>query len=171
MASVCQRFDNSSTINVKRIARMNSVQSLRFRSAVIRLLFMTAIAVFWGSPARANELMTQRSAQISSPTRSSILSPKIRFDSSHLSEQGLMGQPGGWRSLSYEFCIPATPQAVADIRAIDPTLSYSRSPGRIGCRQNQYLVIGHTHHPHWRKRLTRLANLPYVERIDPFFGE
>jgi hypothetical protein len=75
------------------------------------------------------------------------------------------------RSLSYEFCIPANAQSLAETRAIDATLQYSRSPGRIRCTSAQYLVIGSTHKPNWREILTRLTELDYVERIDEFRGE
>ena len=96
---------------------------------------------------------------------------KITFDLARLSPEGLVGQVDARRSLSYEFCIPATPQALAEVRAIDPTLQHSRSPGRIRCTRDQYLVIGETHKPNWRDILTQLTQRPYVQRIDEFFGE
>ena len=96
---------------------------------------------------------------------------KVNFDISRISEQGLMGPQNGLRSVSYEFCIPANAQSLAEIWAIDPTLKHSRSPGRIRCTSNQYLVIGNTHKPNWRQILTQLSKLDYVQRIDEFFGE
>jgi hypothetical protein len=96
---------------------------------------------------------------------------KITFDLSRISDAGLVGPPNGLRSLSYEFCIPAHDQTLAEVRAIDPTLQFSRSPGRIHCQRDQYLVIGETHRPNWRSILTQLAQLDYVQRIDEFFGE
>jgi len=96
---------------------------------------------------------------------------KITFDLSRISAAGLVGPPDGLRSLSYEFCIPANDQAVAEVKAIDPTVQYSRSPGRIRCQRDQYLVIGNTHKSNWREILTQLVQLDYVQRIDEFLGE
>lgn len=96
---------------------------------------------------------------------------KITFDISRISSEGLLGPPDGLRSLSYEFCIPANERSLTEIRSIDSTLQYSRSPGRIRCKSDQYLVIGETHKPNWREILTRLTALNYVQRIDEFFGE
>lgn len=99
------------------------------------------------------------------------LASKIRFDRSQISAAGLIGSQGNLRSLSYEFCIPANAQSLAETRAIDETLQYFRSPGRIRCTSAQYLVIGSTHKPNWHEILTQLAALDYVEQIDQFFGE
>jgi len=106
-------------------------------------------------------------------TQTSSASPlrKITFDVSQISSEGLVGPKDGLRSLSYEFCIPATKATLAEVQAIDPTVQHSRSPGRIGCKRDQYLVIGHTHQPNWRVVLTNLVNLNYVQRIDQFWGE
>jgi len=96
---------------------------------------------------------------------------KIRFDLSRISNDGLIGEKDNLRSISYEFCIPATEQALTQIQAIDSTLKHSRSPGRIRCKSDQYLVIGDTHKSNWREILTNLANLDDVQRIDEFVGE
>ena len=96
---------------------------------------------------------------------------KLNFDLTTISDAGLIGTNDSLRSLSYEFCIPATESALAEVQAIDATLKYSRSPGRIRCKSTQYLVIGETHKPNWREILTRLAALDYVQRIDQFVGE
>lgn len=97
---------------------------------------------------------------------------KITFDLSQVSPEGLIGSGTGRRSLDYEFCIPATDAAVAEIQAIDPNIQiYRNSRGRIGCDRTQYLSIGNTHHSQWRKILNQLVQLEYVERIDQSFGE
>jgi hypothetical protein len=83
-----------------------------------------------------------------------------------------MGQGNGRRSLSYEFCIPATDAAMTELKAIDPAIQmYPDSRGRIGCQSHQVLCIGNTHTPRWREILAAIAHLPYVERIDEFLGE
>ena len=122
------------------------------------------VAVGWANPMPACDRPHVISPAIA-PTS------KITFDLARLSPDGLVGQAEARRSLSYEFCIPATPQALAAVRAIDPTLQHSRSPGRIRCTRDQYLVIGETHKPNWRDILTQLTQLPYVQRIDEFVGE
>ncbi|MGC8712936.1 MAG: hypothetical protein ACP5RH_11140 [Leptodesmis sp.] len=96
---------------------------------------------------------------------------KITFDLSQISPDGLIGPPDGQRSLSYEFCIPATENHLNEVRSINPAIQISRSPGRTGCTQNQYLCIGETHTPQWREVLIAIAKLDYVQRIDQFFGE
>ena len=93
---------------------------------------------------------------------------KITFD---LSVDGLVGSAEAQRSLSYEFCIPADQKYLAEVRALDPSVQISRSPGRIGCTKNQYLVIGDTHQSQWRDVLMAIAHLDYVQRIDEFVGE
>lgn len=103
-------------------------------------------------------------------TANSVLQ-KINFDISQISPDGLIGSPNGLRSLSYEFCIPATEKHLNEVRLINPDIQVSRSPGRIGCAKNQYLCIGETHHSQWREILMAIAKLDYVQRIDQFFGE
>ncbi len=97
---------------------------------------------------------------------------KITFDLSTISEEGLIGKGSGVRSLAYEFCIPASPKAVAEVRSIDPSLKiYHPSPGRVGCRRNQYLCIGETHQERWREKLLQLADLDYITEIQPSYAE
>jgi hypothetical protein len=91
----------------------------------------------------------------------------LGFDPSTLDANGLVGPADGKRALSYEFCIPADPTSAAEVRAIDPSARvYEASPGHIGCSREQVLVIGHTHQPGFAAILQRLADLPYVHRID-----
>jgi hypothetical protein len=109
-----------------------------------------------------------------STTQAAVSDPvlnKINFDLSQISPDGLIGPPDGLRSLSYEFCIPATEQHLNQVRAIHPTIQVSRSPGRIRCTKDQYLCIGETHTSQWREKLIAIAKLDYVQRIDQFFGE
>jgi hypothetical protein len=97
---------------------------------------------------------------------------KITFDMSTLDADGLYGPPDGKRALGYEFCIPADPAAVSEVKSIDPTAEvHQGSKGRIGCTSDQYLVIGSTAQPHFRSTLVRLSALDYVARIDQSFGE
>jgi hypothetical protein len=97
---------------------------------------------------------------------------KLPFDLSYLSSAGLIRDVPGVQSLSYEFCIPATAEALAEVQAIDPTLHhYLHSAGRMGCTGEQCLCIGSTHQPNWRQVLLAIARLDSVERIDEFFGE
>lgn len=96
---------------------------------------------------------------------------RITFDLSGIDEDGLYGPPDGKRSRAYEFCIPADSAAADEVRSIDSTVELSRSPGRIGCGEDQLLAIGNTGQPGWMDVLIRLASLPYVSRIEPFYGE
>ena len=100
------------------------------------------------------------------------VSPKINFDTSAINSEGLQGPPGGQVSVSYEFCIPGTPQAIAEVQRIDPTAQCRMgSRGRIGCTPAQALCIGDTHQADWAKVLNDLAALPTIERIDRSYFE
>jgi hypothetical protein len=91
---------------------------------------------------------------------------KIQFDLSALNSDGLAGPPDGLRAVGYEFCIPATLLAEAEVKAIDPTAEvYKGASGRVGCAESQYLVIGSTQQANFRDVLLKLASLDYVERI------
>lgn len=97
---------------------------------------------------------------------------KITFDLEQLDKNGLYGPPDGLRALHYEFCLPADPKLEAQVRRIDPTIQvFKSSPGRIGCREGEYLCVGHTHQPNFKTVLLKLAKLPYVKRIDQAFFE
>jgi hypothetical protein len=96
----------------------------------------------------------------------------IRFDLSELDAQGLIGPPSGKRSVDYEFCIPAGEGFAAEVQALDATARFlPGSRGRIGCGPEQVLVLGNTHRPDFAAVLRRLAELPYVERIEQAWFE
>ena len=97
---------------------------------------------------------------------------KITFSLDQLNQEGLTGPPDGLRALDYEFCIPGDAAHAAQVRDIDPNLRiFTHSRGRIGCGPGEYLCVGSTHQPGFRTILRRLANLPYVKRIDQAFFE
>ena len=74
--------------------------------------------------------------------------------------------------MAYEFCIPNTTQCKDEVKAIDPSLQLmSGSPGRIGCSKNEYLCIGSTHQPEFKRVLQQLAELTYIQQIDECFFE
>lgn len=94
---------------------------------------------------------------------------KIGFDLDLLDEDGLYGPPTGKRSLDYEYCIPREPLTYADeVQAIDhSSVIYLDSAGRIGCTSEEALVIGNTQQENSRLVLLELANLDYIDRIEP----
>ena len=97
---------------------------------------------------------------------------KIGFDLEILDENGLLGEGDGKHALSYELCLPAEEQAVAQVRALDPTAEVQvSSPGRIGCDESEVLVIGHTNQPGFRSVLLELAARDDVARIEQAFFE
>lgn len=97
---------------------------------------------------------------------------KITFDISTLDEDGLYGPSGGKRALSYEFCILNTVVNKAEVKRLDPTVAFfTKSPGRIGCGTHESLCLGSTHQQDFAIILRRLAELPYVQRIDQSFFE
>ena len=92
---------------------------------------------------------------------------KISFDLSSLDQEGLYGLSNGKRALSYEFCIPDSEAHTLEVTRIDPTLRCATgSPGRIGCGPGTCLCLGSTHQTDFKEVLNRLAELPYVARID-----
>ena len=93
---------------------------------------------------------------------------KIAFDLSTLDENGLYGPPNGKRSLDYEFCIPTGDAYAQAIGAIDPSVQlFPQSRGRIGCGEGEVLALGNTHQANYDTILIELANLDYIERIQP----
>jgi hypothetical protein len=91
---------------------------------------------------------------------------KIQLDLAELDAAGLKGPADGLRAVSYEFCIPNRPECETEVRQIDARVTFMHGArGRIGCGTDQILCVGSTHQPEFRAVLSRLAALPYVERI------
>ncbi len=100
------------------------------------------------------------------------LSPKISFDINELDKEGLIGPPDGKVALSYEFCIPADNQYVNEIRAIDPSVKiHKKSKGRVTCSKMEWLCVGDSHQENATVKIQRLAELPYVKRIQRAYFE
>lgn len=92
---------------------------------------------------------------------------KVAFDMDRLDDDGLVGPADGKRAVSYEFCIPPSDECRELVSSIDPTVEFMcGSPGRIGCYPDECLCIGSTHQENFRDVLRKIAELPYVEKID-----
>jgi len=99
-------------------------------------------------------------------------SAKVRFPLDSIRADGLSGPADGLVSTDYEFCVPATPEKLAEVRRIDPSVRISLvARGRIGRKDGQALCLGNTHQPGWRDVLERLAALEYVAEIRRCFAE
>lgn len=96
---------------------------------------------------------------------------KIHLNFKKLDADGLAGPPDGKVAVNYEFCIPAEQKYWQTVQKTDPTAAKSNSKGRVGCRNNQWLVVGSTHQARYQRVLYELAALPYVERIEETFWE
>ena len=96
---------------------------------------------------------------------------KIGFDPRRVDASGLYGPPGGRRALDYEFCIPDSADLRLRVEAIDPSLHFSTSPGRIGCGDGELLAIGNSRQQGFHGILEQLARLPFVVRIEPAWFE
>ncbi len=91
---------------------------------------------------------------------------KVGVDLSNVDHDGLRGPADGKVAVSYEFCIPDTPEHRAAVRAIDPTVQFMPgSRGRIGAGKGQCLCIGSTHQKDYKAVLRSLAELPSINRI------
>jgi hypothetical protein len=104
---------------------------------------------------------------VSSPDSSSAMD-KLAFDLNSLDENGLYGPADGKRSLDYEFCIPSGDTYAEEVSTIDSSAQfYPESRGRIGCGEGEVLTIGNTHQANHHLILMELANLEYIDRIQP----
>lgn len=93
---------------------------------------------------------------------------KINIDLSQIDENGMIGPANGKTLVAYEFCIPRDEVKKDEVKAIDPSIQFSTSPGRIRCSKEQFLCIGEGG---TKETLLALAELDYIDRIDPFYGE
>lgn len=94
---------------------------------------------------------------------------KINIDLSEIDSNGLIGPADGKRRVAYEFCIPQDKAKQNEVSHIDASMQfYPGTPGRIRCSRQQILCIGEGG---TRDVLLKLAQLDYIERIDPFYGE
>jgi len=96
---------------------------------------------------------------------------KIKLDFKQLDAEGLMGPPKGKVALNYEFCIPADPKNWRQVRNIDPSAKKNAGKGRIGCKDDQWLIIGRTNQKNYQHVLFQLASLPFVNRIEQTYWE
>lgn len=95
-------------------------------------------------------------------------SPKIGFDTTQLSSEGLLKGV----SVSYEFCIPNDAIHRVKVKNIDPKVTFQEgSRGRIGCGKGQLLCLSHTHQKDHQKILKRLAKQGFIEKIEQCFFE
>ena len=97
---------------------------------------------------------------------------KIKLDFKNLDQEGLSGAKDSKVAVNYEFCIPRDPKKWKAVRRIDPSAErHAGSKGRIGCSDQQWLVIGSTHQKNYQRVLYELASLDFVERIEQTFWE
>ncbi|MFN0215354.1 MAG: hypothetical protein ACKVT2_13945 [Saprospiraceae bacterium] len=96
---------------------------------------------------------------------------KIKLDFKQLDAGGLTGPPKGKVAQNYEFCIPANEKYWRQVHKTDPSARKNPGKGRVGCKENQWLVIGATNQKNYQRVLFQLASLPFVERIEPVFWE
>ncbi|MEY3530565.1 MAG: hypothetical protein RLZ70_1633 [Verrucomicrobiota bacterium] len=93
-------------------------------------------------------------------------SAKIRFPLDGIRADGLSGPAGGLVSIDYEFCVPADPRVLEEVKRLDPSVKVSLvARGRIGRRDGQALCLGNTQQKDWRLVLERLAARPDIAEI------
>lgn len=96
---------------------------------------------------------------------------KIKIDFKQLDADGLLGPAQGKVAMNYEFCIPQEPRYWKQVRRIDTSARKNEGKGRIGCKADQWLIIGATNQKNYQHILFQLASLPYVDRIEQTFWE
>lgn len=88
---------------------------------------------------------------------------KISFDTSKIDENGLIGPPDGQVLIAYAFRISIDRGRQKEINRIDPSVRFYKRPG-----DDTYMCIGEGA---TEDVLIKLASLPYIVRIDRFYGE
>ena len=97
---------------------------------------------------------------------------KIHVDFKRLDADGLAGPTGSKVAVNYEFCLPADEKYWRKVQKIDKTAQkFANAAGRAGCAADEWLVIGSTHQPQFRRVLYELAALAYIDHIEETFWE
>jgi hypothetical protein len=91
---------------------------------------------------------------------------KVKINLSRFDTEGLSGGADGKVAGNYEFCIPKEEKKWKTIQKIDATAQKNDGRGRIGCTDQQWLVIGSTHQKNYRRVLYELASLDFIEKIE-----
>jgi hypothetical protein len=88
---------------------------------------------------------------------------KIQFNYNAVDEAGLKHEGV---NVDYEFCIPAKNSYAKRVLHIEPRATIlSKSKGRSGCSDKEWLCIISYHDGAWKKKLFAIASLPFVEKI------
>jgi hypothetical protein len=99
---------------------------------------------------------------------------KINIDLSQYKDDGEHILPnnefGGY--IHYEFCIPATEEALDEVQRIDSTAgALKKSKGRSGCSDQEWLIIGSSRQINFKQVLLKLSGLSYIRKISQTFWE
>jgi len=158
-------------LDTKRSAQSGTGTGNRAAALALAVMMLTpALAACAG--ADKQEPRTPEHSSAIERSRSLGRESKIRFDPGRLDPNGLQGPSDGKRALHYEYCIPNRDAVLADVAAIDPTLTIQReSPGRVGCGDAEILCLGHTHQAGYGEVLEKLALLPEIKEIREAFYE
>jgi len=100
-------------------------------------------------------------------------SDKIKFKLNEFTDDGMRKNSAGeYSSINYEFCIPAEEEAYKEVFKIDSTAAfYKGSKGRSACSDKEWLCIGSSRQPGFKKVIKKLAELPYIRQITETFWE
>jgi hypothetical protein len=93
---------------------------------------------------------------------------KIKFD---LEKIGTDGLNRAKTPVEYEFCLPANREVFDNLKKIDPTLKKMKGKGRVGCTNDEWLVMGNTRQKNWKTSLINLAKTPEIREIREVFWE
>ncbi len=129
--------------------------------------------IIFGSENTANITGTRIDAEVIYLFETKAPQSKITFKLNEFTEDGMrIGSEGEQSSANYEFCIPATEEAMNEVMSIDPTLGiYKTSKGRSGCSDKEWLCIGSTRQKNFKKVILNLAALSYIRKISETFWE
>lgn len=128
--------------------------------------------IIWGEVNTANMTGTRIDAEEISLAPNGEGGAKITLNLNEFNSDGMRERGGEFSSTNYEFCIPATDEAMAEVMAIDPTAGiYKKSKGRSGCSDKEWLVIGSSRQKNFKNVILKLASLDYVRKISETFWE
>ncbi len=140
---------------------------LSFKMKILKSVCFSLLLLFIG-----NGLFSCSNKNKVSENNNPAMLSKINFDLQQFDANGLYGPADGKRAMDYEFCIPREETKIEKVKVIDPKVVIQKgSSGRIGCSKTQYLCISNTNQKDFKKVLMALANLDYIERIDPTYFE
>lgn len=92
---------------------------------------------------------------------------KLDFEIDGIDANGIKNGVG----VDFEFCLAQDAELKAKVEQAYTGLTFQRAPGRSGCHDEQWLVIGNTLQPDFRAQLANLLSLEEISQVKQTFWE